>query len=210
MFIDNLYKRYFHERIRNEILAMTNVKDVLYSTIGDIGKEKILADTASNIGSSQKYMDIIMGACIAKLASESYAGNCNNEETIATLSEALLHFMLTVCRLPSQRKVQLKDSVILDVVIPNLRSLKRNPVKSIVVQIIKDMVDLNKVSQFEFLQPYYNNMWLISVTPLLITKYTIYSVFPNNAGSINSYSNIIIDIDKFLKESGDKSFRFIH
>ena len=103
---------------------MTNVKDVLYSTIGDIGKEKILADTASNID-PQKYMDIIMGACIAKLASESYAGNCNNEETIATLSEALLHFMLTVCRLPSQRKVQLKDSVILDVVIPNLRTKEK-------------------------------------------------------------------------------------
>ena len=40
MFIDNLYKRYFQERIRNEILAMTNVKDVLYSTIGDIVRKK--------------------------------------------------------------------------------------------------------------------------------------------------------------------------
>jgi hypothetical protein len=189
---------------------MTKVKDILYSTIDDIGKEKILADIASNIGSSQKYMDIIMGACIAKLGSESYTDISHKEETIATLSEALLHFMLTVGRLPSERKVSLEDSVMLDVVIPNLRSLKSNPFKSIIVQIIKDMVDLNKVSRFEFLQPNYNNIWLISVKPLLITKYTIYSVFPNNAGSINNYSDIILDIDNFLKESGDKSFRFIH
>jgi len=189
---------------------MTKVKDILYSTIDDIGKEKMLADIASNIGSSQKYMDIIMGACIAKLGYESYADISHKEETIATLSEALLHFMLTVRRLPSERKVSLEDSVMLDVVIPNLRSLKSNPFKSIIVQIIKDMVDLNKVSRFEFLQPNYNNIWLISVKPLLITKYTIYSVFPNNAGSINNYSDIILDIDNFLKGSGDKSFRFIH
>jgi hypothetical protein len=31
-----------------------------------------------------------------------------------------------------------------------------------------------------------------------------------NTDMYNSYSNIIIDINDFLEEAGDKSFRFIH
>jgi len=35
-------------------------------------------------------------------------------------------------------------------------------------------------------------------------------VFPNNAVSHNNYSTIIVDINDFLKEIRDKSFRFVH
>ena len=88
-------------------------------------------------------------------------------------------------------------------VIPNLQSLKIRPDKSIIVQIIKDKTGLNRISQLEFLQPNNKNIWLISTKPLS-TKYTTYTVSPDE------YSNIIIDINNFLKETGDKSFRFIH
>ena len=73
-------------------------------------------------------------------------------------------------------------------------------------------MDLNKTSQLEFLQPNHENIWLISAKPLSATKYTTYTVFPKNSGLHNysNYSNIIIDIDNFLKETRDKSFRFIH
>src|SRR5205085_6442229 len=98
------------------MLEVIEVKDILYSTIEKIGKEKIRSDITSNIKLSQKYIDIIMGECITKLDVES--NTVNNEETVATLSEALLHFMLTVCTLPSEGKIQVKDNLTLDVVIP--------------------------------------------------------------------------------------------
>jgi hypothetical protein len=50
---------------------------------------------------------------------------------------------------------------------------------------------------------------LLCVKPLPVKKYTIYGVF-RNTDIYNSYSNMIIDINDFLKEAGDKSFRFIH
>lgn len=190
-----------------EMLALVEVKDSLYSTIENIGKEKIRSDITSNIKLSQKYIDIIMNECITKLDVES--NTVNNEETLATLSEALLHFMLTVCTLPSERKIQVKDNLTLDVVVPNLQTLKRKPDKSIIVQIIKDKMDLDKISQLEFLQPSCKNIWLLCVKPLSTKKYIAYCVFPN-IGLCNNYSNIIIDINNFLRESGDKSFRFIH
>jgi hypothetical protein len=49
-----------------------------------------------------------MSKCIAKLDSES-----NDDDfyatIVTTLSEALLHFMLTICTLPSERKIPIKN-----------------------------------------------------------------------------------------------------
>ena len=185
------------------MLAGEEIKQILYSIIEEIGKEKIQSDITSSIESSQKYIDIIMGKSITNISSESNDG-C--DEAIAILSEALLHFMLTICTLPSERKIQVTKDLVLDVIIPSLQSLKTKPDKSIIVQIIKEKeVDLNKIPQLEFLQPNEENIWLISAKPLSApTKYKTYGVF----SEIHNYSNIIIDINNFLKETGDKSFRF--
>ena len=190
------------------LAAGERIKQILYLEIENIGKEKIQAKINSSIESSQKYIDKIMSKCITKL---TYESNDNDDYniTIATLCEVLLHFMLTICTLPSERKIRVKNDLILDVIIPNLQSLKIKPDKSIIIQVIKDKrMDLNKTSQLEFLQPNHENIWLISANPLSATKYTTYTVLPNSG--LHNYSNIIIDIDNFLKETGDKSFRFIH
>jgi hypothetical protein len=51
---------------------------------------------------------------------------------------------------------------------------------------------------------------IVVLTGGLLHFMIMYGLFPK-AGSINNnYSNIIIDINNFLKETGDKSFRFIH
>jgi hypothetical protein len=194
------------------MLAGEEIKQILYSVIEEIGKEKIQADVALNIESSQKYIDIIMRKSIRKIVVSSKStvdysdDDDHDDEIIAALCETLLHFMLTICTLPSERKIKVENDLVLDIIIPSLQSLKIKPDKSIIVQIIKEKVRLNKISQLEFLQPNNENIWLISAKPLSkITKYKTYSVFPNN-----QYSNIIIDIHNFLKETGDKSFRFIH
>jgi hypothetical protein len=68
-------------------------------------------------------VDTIMAECIAKINDESSVSN--KDETIVGLSEALLHFMLTLCTLPTERKIQVKANLNLDKVIPNLQRLKR-------------------------------------------------------------------------------------
>jgi hypothetical protein len=99
------------------------IKQILYSEIENIGKEKIQAKINSSIESSQKYIDKIRSECITKLTYES--NDDDNDDyniTIATLCEVLLHFMLTICTLPSERKIRVKNDLILDVIIPNLKS----------------------------------------------------------------------------------------
>jgi hypothetical protein len=191
------------------MLAGEEIKQILYSVIEEIGKEKIQAEVTLSIESSQKYIDIIMRRSIRKIVVSSKSTvdyGDDDDETIAALCEALLHFMLTICTLPSERKIKVKNDLVLDIIIPSLQSLKTKPDKSIIIQIIKEKMKLNKISQLDFLQPNKESIWLISAKPLSkITKYKTYSVFPNN-----QYSNIIVDIHSFLKETGDKSFRFIH
>ena len=126
---------------------------------------------------SQKYIDSIIDACMGRLKYEST--DCDLNITIAILCEALLHFMLTVSTLLSERKVEIRYSLTIDVVIPNLLTLKRRPDKSIIVQIIKDVEDFNKIAQLELLQPHSQNIWVISSKPYLTTRYTEYVVFPN-------------------------------
>ena len=89
------------------MLTGEGVKQILYSEIEDIGKEKIQAKITSNIESSQHYIHKIMNECITKLTYES----SDDDITIATLCEILLHFMLTICTLPSERKIRVKNDL---------------------------------------------------------------------------------------------------
>ena len=89
-------------------------------------------------------------------------------------------------------------------IIPSLQSLKVKPEKSIIVQFIKEKMDVNKVSELESLHPHHKNIWLISAKPnSLTTKHTTYYVLPN-AELDNKYSHIIIDVDNFLRATVGK------
>src|SRR5918999_2817170 len=188
------------------MISGDQAKQILYKIIEEIGKETIQADISSNIDSSRRYIDIIMNQCITRLTSE-LVGNVSDIIT-ATLCEALLHFMFTISTLPSERKVAVRDGLTLDIVIPSLAILRRDPSRSVIIQFIKDKrADLNKVRELEVLQPNPENIWLVSSRPLSIPKYIDYSMFPDHGS--HRYSNIIVNTDKFLRDVKDKSFRFI-
>jgi hypothetical protein len=188
------------------MISRDQAKQILYENIEEIGKETIQADISSNISSSQRYIDIIMRQCSTRLTCE-LEGNVSDIIT-ATLGEALLHFMLTISTLPSERKVAVRDDLTLDIVIPSMAVLRRNPNASLIIQFIKDKrADLKKVRELEVLQPNTENIWFVSSRPLSIPKYVNYSISPYHGS--RRYSNIIVNTDKFLRDVKDKSFRFI-
>lgn len=78
-----------------------DVKDMLYSVINEVGREKIRMDVTADIKTSEKYFKDIMDKCTSKLGSKAI------DETFAELCEGLLHFMLTASMLPSERKVRI-------------------------------------------------------------------------------------------------------
>ena len=172
-----------------------DVKDTLYSAINAIGRERIRADVASDIKSSEKYCRDIIAMCASSL--DPRVG----DETLATLCEALLHFMLTASLLPSERRVNMQGAE-LDIVIPSMRALSKNPEKSLVIQVIRG--DLaTKSKQAESVQPNRENIWLVS-TQSLQTDYRNYHL-----SSESSYPRIVSDIGAFLDEKGDRGLRLL-
>lgn len=177
----------------------------LYSIIGELGKDKIQRDITLNIEKSRQYIEIILTRC-CKIS------DFTTTEIIGSLCEALLHFMLTASTIPSVRKVSI-DDIKLDIVIPNIHTLRNFPDKAIVIRIIKG-VSISKEEQQKIrnIQPNHDNLWVVSKEPSL-GNYINYTVnFGNNmnASMRRSFHDIIVDIDSFLERTRDRSFRFFH
>ncbi|HEY7083148.1 MAG TPA: hypothetical protein VH500_25925 [Nitrososphaeraceae archaeon] len=179
----------------------------LYGVIDEIGKSNIQKDlVSSDLDASRKYMQIIMDSCLLRVRNDSKIEI--TDDMIPDLCEALLHFMLTASTLPSARKIEVNNKLKIDLAIPNLQCLLNNPQKALVIAIMHKLEDTKKISQIKSIQPNPSNIWLISVRPLRKTELRDYSVFPT--GSSKRFSDILVDIGKFLRRSGDRSMRFVH
>jgi hypothetical protein len=176
---------------------------VVYDAINEIGKHKIRSDVISNIKIADEYMISIFNK-----STEQFI-NRQDSNSLITMYEILLHFMLTACTIPSQRKVKISQLTI-DLVIPNLHILSRIPGDAILVQFIrsdKDMTTIDKLLSLLGLKTEDLNMWLITTLDLHVKDTT--HVINLNSSKIDC-SYIMRDIDTFLKERRDKSFRLVH
>jgi hypothetical protein len=174
-----------------------DVKDVLYSVMNEMGREKIRMEVAASVGACEKHCKEILGRC------EGILGPETDDETLATLCEALLHFMLTASVLPSERKVKMHGAD-LDLVIPSTRMLEKNPTSSLVIQVVRGDLD-EKVKQARSVQPHHENIWLVSAKPLQ-TDHRNYHLGSGNF----SYARIVFDISAFLLEKGDRGLKLLH
>ena len=174
-----------------------DIKDILYCVIDKIGKEKIQIEVNSEIEISEKRCDEILEEC------KKLMGSGMSEESLVDLCEALLHFLLTASLLPSERKVNL-SGIELDLVVPSLKMLKKDPDKALVIQIIRENEELADLEGTKSIQPYDENIWLVSARKLdtYQKNYVGSSLFP--------YSRIIIDINAFLVRKGNRGLKLLH
>lgn len=175
-----------------------DVKDVLYSSINEIGREKIRIAIAADVEASEEYCRDIVERSMKKLPAEI----TSDEITLAGLCEALLHFMLTASLLPSERKIQLQGAE-LDIVVPSSKILVKNPNKSLVIQVVRNNLK-EKVRHATTVQPHRENIWLLSASPLP-TKYKNYHLGTEGLHC----SRIISDINRFLLEKGNHGLKLL-
>ncbi len=176
-----------------------DIKDTLYSVIDRIGREKIRQEVNREIKISEKWSQEILLECKNLMKSNL------SDESIADLCEALLHFLLTASLLPSERKVNLTGTE-LDLVIPSLRMLKKDPDKALVIQIIRGIEDLIDLQHIKSIQPFYENIWLVSTNKLVDTPHRNYHV----GSTLFPYSRIIADINDFLIHKGHRGLKLLH
>lgn len=172
-----------------------DVKEVLYAVIDGIGRDKIRAEVSTDIdAASRKYCEQIIEKCLKTFSNQT------DDETLGTLCEALLHFMLTASLLPSERKVNLKG-IELDVIVPAVKTLTKDPSKALLIQIVKNG-KADTVKRAEGVQPNANNLWVVSARPV-DTGHRNYTLR-------DSYPSIIADIHTFLQDKGVNSLKMLH
>jgi len=184
---------------------MESIGNILYSIINEIGKEKIQTTINLNVTVSREYIQMII---------DRFNGLVNlTDENVGSLCEALLHFMLTTRTLPSVRKVTI-EKMNLDVVIPNLHTLKDFPEKAIIIQIVKNSQGITEDNQKDLstMQPNANNVWAVTKEPASgdYVNYTIKSGNKASSFQRRNFQEIIVDIEAFLQRTNDRSFRFFH
>ena len=129
----------------------------------------------------------------------------NKEENSGILATGILHYMLTNTMLSSQRKVTYQD-VEIDIVIPDFKTLEKDPKKTLLIYISKTL-DKNKIKenlkQLQNIQPEKQNIWLVMSKDLGFDK--TYVIQENNS----SFSKIIYDIAQFVNIQGQNKFKIL-
>jgi hypothetical protein len=85
------------------------------------------------------------------------------EQSIGVLITGLLHYLLTNALITSQRKVEYNGNE-LDIVIPDIKTLEKDPKKTLLICIPKSSdikVIEEKINQLEKIQPEKDNIWLV-------------------------------------------------
>jgi hypothetical protein len=146
--------------------------------------------------------------------SENVLENCfekiikmgKKEESLGTFATSLLHYLLTRALISSQRKIETQD-IQLDIVIPNVKTLKKDPKNSLVICIPKTTNKKEieqKLKTIQKIQPHKENIWLV-LTKNMNFKNRIFVIKKNNS----SFSNIINEISLFINVKGPNKFKIL-
>ena len=85
------------------------------------------------------------------------------DESVGVLATGLLHFLLTNALLTSQRKIQY-NGIEIDIVIPDLKTLEKDPKKTLLICIPKTSKKKEieqKLMELYKIQPEKQNVWLV-------------------------------------------------
>lgn len=129
-----------------------------------------------------------------------------NDESVGVFATGLLHFLLTIALLNSQRKVEYRG-IEIDIVIPDIKTLEKDPKKTLLICIPKSSnknIIEEKISQLEKIQPEKENIWVVLSENISIKKKSFVLSKENN-----TFSKIIFDIAQFSNVGGTNKFKIL-
>ncbi len=175
------------------------VKDVLYRELTKLTEKKIQSEISKK--NSSKIINEIISNCYSKIL--QIPGE--KDENFGILAESLMHYLLTISLIPSQRKISV-NNLDLDIVIPNLILLKEKPEDSLIISFPKSgniekvnqrITEMKKITSLE-------NIWLVLHTDLPVNekKYLI-------GNDNDSFNNILEDITIFLSKRKQSKLKIL-
>ena len=176
------------------------VKDILYQELDNITENKIQIEISKN--NSSKIISEIISKCFPKIQQISL----NIDEDLGIFAESLMHYFLALAVIPSQRKISQKD-VEIDIVIPDLRTLKSNPKDSLIIVFPKSNnknLIKKRILDLEIIHRVKENIWIVSNEDLEFTNRT-YLIKDGK----NSFNEILDDINEFYSSRKQSKLKFV-
>ncbi len=164
------------------------VKDILYQEIANISEDAIQLEISKN--NSSEIISQIISKCSPKIRKIS----TNIDEDLGNFAEGLMHYLLTVSLIPSQRKIS-KNNIEIDIVIPDVLTLNSSPKDSLIILFPKSKNEnliKKRISELETIQPIKENIWIVLNHNLQFRNQTY--LIQNKDNSLN---RILDDINKF-------------
>jgi len=178
------------------------INEILYNAIKNYEEHKIVSDIVQ--GDSPETINAICNECMPIL--ENLDGE--KSEKIISLAEGLVHYLLTVALIPSQRKTSL-SSIDIDVVIPDVSTLSSSPQDALVIAFAKTnnpQSIMKRVTELKKIQPHKENIWLVLENDLPLEVKT-YKVDNTDRGTFSNIINDIIWFTSTKKQSKLKIFK---
>ena len=173
------------------------VKDTLFEYIKN--HEEI-----SDLIGQKKFDEIIQN--VLKNCYEKIIAITNREEALGILATGLLHYLLTNALISSQRKIEY-NNVEVDIVIPDIKTLEKDPKKTLVIG-VADSTDKQKIekkiSELEKIQPEKENIWIVLPGEVQTSRKSFIISKENN-----SFSKIIFEIAQFTNVGGANKFKIL-
>jgi hypothetical protein len=174
------------------------VKDYLFDYIKN--SEEKIQKLISDENFSEIIEDIVEN-CYDKIITLG-----EKEDSIGGLATGVLHFLLTNALLNSQRKIEY-NGIKIDIVIPDLKTLEKDPKKTLIICIPKT-INKNKIEQklleLSVIQPEKQNIWLV-LSQRIDFENKSYVISKEN----NTFSKIIFDIAQFVNVQGQNKFKIL-
>ena len=162
------------------------IKDALYENIENVGEEQIHQLLLN--GKFSEIFEKIGEPVIQDIKSiEEY-------EKYGTLVESFTHYLFTEMLIPSQRKISY-ENIELDMIIPNLVELKKNPDNSILIFFVKSSnnnIIKQRIQAVKKIQEVDKNIWVISKDKINISQ-RVYKI------EKESFSRFLDDIQNFTE-----------
>ena len=128
------------------------------------------------------------------------------EESLGVLATGLLHYMLTHALITSQRKIEFQGTEI-DIVIPDLKTLEKDPKKTLIICIPKTNIKSSikkKLKELGKIQPEKQNIWLVLSEKIDFENKT-YVIQKEQS----TFQNIIYDISQFVNVQRQNKFKIL-
>jgi hypothetical protein len=173
-----------------------DVKIILYDALDRMDKDNIRTLLNKDIQYSKSIINSVFKNCQSKLNAGWDIDNYIN------FGEALLHFLLTVTMIPSERKITINDLEV-SIIIPILKNLKSNN-NALLIKFLdsknNDYEDI--INKLSLIQPNKKNIWLVTTSILKteINNFVISMEDFNENNCLFKFNQIIVKIDQFLKD----------